>query len=339
MAAIRNSITTVCASLLLAACGSTSEAPASTKSEVINEGSLGAEDSGPDSQSGWDLVWSDEFDGNAIDDGKWSFNIDCWGGGNEERQCYTDRAENASLEDGKLVITARKEEYSGPALPPHMREGADDPDAQATKPFTSARLVTQGNAAWQYGRIEVRAKLPQGQGTWPAIWMLPEDEAYGTWAASGEIDIMEAVNLGVPCEECPNGQESTILGTLHFGGLWPDNSLNSTEISYPAVLDGFHTFGIVWQPGRMVWTVDGRVFAEKRSEDWFTTATDEANAPFDKPFHLILNLAIGGGLPEKRGLMGVSEEGFPKRMEVDWVRVWECNSQADEPGSCAWTGD
>lgn len=115
-----------------------------------------------------------------------------------------------------------------------------DPEALATKPFTSARMVTRARAAWQYGRIEVRAKLPQGQGTWPAIWMLPESNAYGTWASSGEIDIPEAVNLGVPCARCPGGRESTILGTLHFGGRWPDNALKSSEMSAPEVLEGFH---------------------------------------------------------------------------------------------------
>ena len=188
----------------------------------------------PGREDGWELVWSDEFDGTGIDRSKWNFDVDCWGGGNDERQCYTDRTENARVADGRLIITARKEDYTGPAWPPHMRNGDRDPDAQATKPYTSARLVTRGNAAWTYGRIEVRARLPQGQGTWPAIWMLPEDQDYGTWAASGEIDILEAVNLGIPCAECPSGREDTILGTLHFGGQWPDNAYSSTETHAPS---------------------------------------------------------------------------------------------------------
>ncbi|WP_234026908.1 family 16 glycosylhydrolase [Erythrobacter sp. HKB08] len=289
----------------------------------------------PGTESGWTLVWSDEFDGEAIDRTKWSFDVDCWGGGNEERQCYRDDPSNAAIEDGKLVITARREEHTGAAWPPHLRASMPDPDRQATKPFTSARLVTKGNAAWKYGRIEVRAKLPQGQGVWPAIWMLPEDNTYGGWASSGEIDILEAVNLGVPCAKCPTGREDTILGTLHFGGQWPDNALHSSEVHATDVLDGFHTFGIVWDEGVIEWTFDGRVFARKTSDNWWSAGSDAPNAPFDQAFHLLLNLAIGGGLPEGRGLGGVSEEGFPKRMEVDWVRVWRCDARAGEDGSCA----
>ena len=302
---------------------------------VIVPGELGPVGEGPHLADGWQLVWSDEFDAARIDRSRWDFDVDCWGGGNNERQCYTDRPQNARIEDGRLVIEARRESFTGPALPLAMRAGAADTAATATKPFTSARLVTRGKATWKYGRIEVRAKLPQGQGTWPAIWMLPEDSAYGGWALSGEIDIMEAVNLGVACAECPGGRESTILGTLHFGGRWPDNALHSAEIAYSPVLDGFHTFGLVWTPQRMTWMVDGRVFAVKTAGDWYTDADPSRAAPFDKRFHLLLNLAIGGGLPEGRGLGGVSEDGFPKRMEVDWVRVWQCDAGASEAGSCA----
>ncbi|MEL6877589.1 MAG: glycoside hydrolase family 16 protein [Pseudomonadota bacterium] len=288
----------------------------------------------PGEETGWQLVWQDEFEGEEIDRTNWDFDVDCWGGGNEERQCYRDDPSNASVRDGKLVITARNETHTGPALPPHLRAEADDLDATATKPFTSARLVTRGKAAWKYGRIEVRAKLPQGQGTWPAIWMLPEDNVYGGWASSGEIDIMEAVNLGTPCDECPEGVESTILGTLHFGGFWPENSLDSSEMYAPEVLDGFNTFGIIWAPGRIEWTLNGKVFARKDADAWWSVGSDEREAPFDQRFHLILNLAIGGGLPERRGLGGVDERGFPKNLEIDWVRVWKCDEQDDSDVDC-----
>ncbi len=288
---------------------------------------------------GWQLVWSDEFSGETIDRANWGFDEDCWGGGNEERQCYTSKDRNASIENGKLVITALREETTGPALPPYLRTTDAERKAQATKPFSSARMTTRGKAAWRYGRIEIRAKFPQGQGTWPAIWMLPETNSYGGWAASGEIDILETVNLGVPCEKCPTGREDTILGTLHFGDFWPDNLLTSTEISFPEVLDGFHTYGIVWSEGRFDWTVDGTVYATKTAKDWSTVSSDDPNAPFDRPFHLILNLAIGGGLPEGRGLGGVSEEGFPKQMEVDWVRVWQCGDDAASVANCSGSGD
>lgn len=275
-------------------------------------------------QDGWALVWSDEFDGDKVDRAKWGFDVDCWGGGNDEHQCYTRSSRNAAIEDGKLVITARHERTIGPALPAHMRRSSPNPEAQATREFSSARLTTRGKASWLYGRFEVRARLPQGQGTWPAIWMLPERETYGSWAASGEIDILEAVNLGVPCAKCPGGRENTILGTLHFGGKWPNNQHKGEEVPFPEVLDGdFHTYAVEWQPGRMVWTVDGRPFAERRAQEWSTTGSTRPGAPFDQPFHLILNLAIGGKLAETRGLGGVRLDGYPKRMEVDWVRVWQ----------------
>lgn len=275
-------------------------------------------------EADWSMVWSDEFEGSKIDSKKWSFDIDCWGGGNDERQCYTKSRRNVAIEDGKLVITARQERVTGPALPPHLRFGSALPDAKATRAFSSARLTSRGKAAWRYGKIEVRAILPQGQGTWPAIWMLPDKANYGPWAASGEIDILEAVNLGVPCAKCPGGRENTILGTLHFGGKWPNNKHKGEEVAFPGVLDGeFHTYAIEWFPDRITWQVDGRTYAERTVSEWSTTGSSAPGAPFDQPFHLIINLAIGGKLAESRGVGGVRLDGNPKRMEVDWVRVWQ----------------
>ena len=271
----------------------------------------------------WQLVWADEFDGTAIDPAKWGFEVDCWGGGNNERQCYTASTRNAAVVDGKLLITARRQRATGPALPKALRTAGTDPNAEASRDFTSARLTTKGKAAWRYGRIEVRASLPQGQGTWPAIWMLPEADRYGRWAASGEIDILEAVNLGVPYAACPGGRENTILGTLHFGGVWPANAQASTEVHAPQVLEGFHTYAIEWQPDRIVWQIDGRTFAERRSSEWWSAGSTAPGAPFDQPFHLILNLAIGGKLAETRGAGGISDRDFPKRLAIDWVRVWQ----------------
>lgn len=276
---------------------------------------------GPARGEDWQLVWSDEFNGPGIDPAHWTLADDCWGGGNAERQCYTPRTKNAAVVDGKLVITARREHTSGPALPIDQR--AADPHRRVSLDYSSARLTTRGKAAWRYGRIEVRALLPQGQGSWPAIWMLPEGETYGKWAASGEIDILEAVNLGVPCKTCAGGREDTILGTLHFGGTWPANVHSGDEVHFPAVLEGFHTYAIEWTPERIAWLVDGRVYAERRPGSWRTTASTAPGAPFDQPFHLVLNLAIGGGLAESRGLGGVSPEDFPRRLVIDWVRVWQ----------------
>ena len=287
----------------------------------------------PGRERGWTLVWSDEFEGSSVDRSKWDFDRDCWGGGNSERQCYTDRPANAAVGGGLLTITARKERFTGPAQPAPMRPASGEA-ANVTKDYTSARMVTRGKASWTYGRIEVRAKLPAGQGTWPAIWMLPEDKTYGPWAASGEIDILEAVNLGVACAGCPGGRENTILGTLHFGGNWPKNALNSTETNAIGILDGFHTFGLVWAPGRIDWTYDGRVYATKRRGEWWSAASANPDAPFDRPFHLILNLAVGGGLSEERGLKGVDETIWPRAMEVDWVRVWQCRPEGASARSC-----
>ena len=177
----------------------------------------------------WQMVWSDEFDGTAVDRSKWSFADDCWGGGNKERQCYVDRPANAAVADGILTITARAGETTGPAIPSDQAKPGVAVPVQ-TKPFNSAKLLTKGKAAWTYGRFRIRARLPHGQGTWPAIWMLPDHNRYGPWAASGEIDIMEVVNLGARCPECPGGIEDRLLGTLHFGGPPPANRLKGDEV-------------------------------------------------------------------------------------------------------------
>ena len=296
---------------------------------------LGATPAGaaPDAK-GWQLVWVDEFDGRAIDRAKWNYDVDCWGGGNDERQCYTDHRRNAQVRNGKLIITARKERATGPAFPDTQRTDSKKARATATKEYSSARLVTRGNAAWRYGKIEVRAKLPKGQGTWPAIWMLPKSDHYGPWARSGEIDILEAVNLGVTCKDCAGGRENRILGTLHFGDSWPGNKLKGSEIALPGAADDFHVFGVIWEAGRIIWTVDGRQYAEQKAGDWHTSGSTHPNAPFDQPFYLILNLAIGGKLAETRGTKGVDPRGFPKDFEIDWVRVWQCDKDPANGTGC-----
>lgn len=281
---------------------------------------------------GWRLVWSDEFDGTALDPAKWVAAEDCWGGGNQERQCYRPGPANHRVHDGVLDIVARREASTGPAFPADQRTTPDRARAQATKPYTSARLSTAGRASWRYGRIEVRARLPQGQGTWPAIWMLPEDWAYGGWARSGEIDIMEAVNLGEPCAECTGGVENRTLGTIHFGGEPPRNRYITADTAIPGARDGFHTYAIEWDAERIIWFVDGRRFATRAAHEWHTLGSDRAGAPFDRPFHLILNLAIGGHLPEGRNRKGVDARDFPKTMTIDWVRVWQSADTADKAG-------
>ena len=283
---------------------------------------------GEDSQSpSWQLVWSDEFNGPEIDPAKWTHEINCWGGGNQERQCYTDRTENARIDEGMLVIEAHLENSEGPAWPVAMRNTSERQNETKAQPFTSARLVTRGNASWQYARIEVRAELPRGQGTWPAIWMMPEDSVYGGWAASGEIDIMEAVNLGAPCEECPDGVEDHVHGTLHYGDHWPDNEYSGHFMSASNRAEGFHTYAIEWTPAGISWFVDGEAYLRQTPDDWHTDTwrwRKGRDAPFDQAFHLILNFAVGGAWPERENLGGYSTENFPKTMKIDWVRVYQC---------------
>lgn len=278
---------------------------------------------------GWQLVWSDEFDDTTINTSNWTFDVDCWGGGNDERQCYTDRAENAHVADGILVIEARREAWSGPPLPERWGRTGDP----VSRDYTSARLTTRGLAAWRYGRFEIRAQLPFHQGSWPAIWMLPEDSVYGGWAASGEIDIMEAINLGETCADCASGIEDRVWGTIHYGGPSPDNTYsgNSVALDDPAA---FHTYGLEWTPDEIIWLLDGEPYARQTADAWHTTGSDGASAPFDQAFHIILNLAIGGTWPESSNLGGVSEQDFPRQLRIDFVRVYACPSDPETLQSC-----
>jgi beta-glucanase (GH16 family) len=269
----------------------------------------------PASPPGWTLVWHDEFDGAALDRGKWTFELGngfkagtsyVAGWGNDELEFYTDRADNAFVKDGALHLKAIKEDYQGCRC-------------------TSARVVTRGLYAKTYGRFEFRAKLPLGQGVWPAIWLLPQDCAYGAWAASGEIDILEA-----------RGQEPTkVLGTLHYGSRWPKNTYSGATDVLPdhGAIDAFHVYALEWDAGEIRWYVDGALYSTK-SFWWSSSKHDGAGngvdpqgeadlnpwpAPFDKPFYILLNLAVGGrflGNPDVR-------TPFPAEMVINYVRVYQ----------------
>jgi beta-glucanase (GH16 family) len=246
------------------------------------------------------LIWSDEFNGHVLDPGKWVIERDCWGGGNQERQCYGDAAANVAVSGGALCLTARQETAQGPARPPE--QGASE---IVSRQFTSGRIETKGLASFRYGRIEVRARLPMGQGLWPAIWMLPEHDNYGPFPRSGEIDIAEAVDLGVRCRGC----RDEVRGSIHAGP-----SLEGMQSAGRATRldpDAFHVFALEWTPRRMIWSVDGRRY--------FSRPTKK---PFDERFHLILNLAVGGRWPETAGTGGVDAAALPATMMVDWVRVY-----------------
>jgi beta-glucanase (GH16 family) len=254
-------------------------------------------DGPPDGSGEWNLVWNDEFDGTALDSRKWSMTDSygrdpCFGGGNQEQQCYTSSLDNVRVVDGKLVLTARPE--AG------LEQG---------RSYTSGRVQSAGKADFTYGKFEARIKLAGGQGSWPAFWMLPTGQSYGSWPLSGEIDIMEAVNLGV--------DNQAVLGTLHFGA--PHRYIGGeTTIDD---INAFHTFTVEWYPDEMRWSVNGSQYASKIENEWFSSgAIGDANAPFDRDFHMILNLAIGGQLPGPTDGLN-----FPRQMEVDYVRVYECD--------------
>ena len=294
--------------------------------------------------SDWKLVWSDEFDGTSIDTTKWNHEINCDGGGNNEKQCYTDAPENSFVSDGTLKIVA---------LP--AEEGA-------ALPYTSARLNTKGKGDFTYGRFEVRAKLPSGQGSWPAFWMLPTDEVYGGWPNSGEIDVVESVNLNVSDAE---GQvENKVYGTLHYGKDWPDNVHSGKDYSLPDGVnpaDDYHVYAVEWQEGEIRWYMDGNLYATQRKSEvrsnakgqavglayqgWFTEYHDAAtgelttfwdNAPYDQDFHMLLNFAVGGDWPEAVNATGVDAGAFTNGQifEVDYVRVYQCQSNVETGKGC-----
>ncbi len=282
---------------------------------------------------GWKLVFSDEFDGTAIDPAKWHAYQDCWGGGNMERECYTRRPDNVAVHDGQLDLTAHFEKATGPALSEDMpRDGVIPPPA--TKPFTSGKVSTKGKFTLTYGRVEVRAKSPTGQGVWPAIWLLPEKDLYGPWPGSGEIDVMEAVNLGVKCGSCIGGVENQIYGTIHYGSNMHHYQGLSQQKGFalPKGSEGdWHTYRVDWSPDEMVWYIDGKDYSHIKLHNWrdplqkTVPAPAVGNAPFDRPFYLILNLAIGGQWPESHDQGGVQLAGFPKSLSIDWVHIYQCD--------------
>ncbi len=264
----------------------------------------------------WRLVWSDEFDGDHLDTAKWSYVVDCAGGGNDERQCYVDAPDIVAVKDGTLRITARKRPTTGPA-----RFGGG-PGPTRTQDYASGRITTKGKASWRYGRFEARMRVPGGQGVWPAFWMMPETEAYGRWPRSGEIDILETINLGAACQTCADGKENRAFGTLHFAGDADGRHKQSGHNTpIPTSPDGFHVYAVEWSPEAIAWSIDGHEYARSTPADWKKTDAPEGSAPFDQPFHIILNLAFGGRWPEGANAKGVDDAALPATLEVDWVRV------------------
>jgi beta-glucanase (GH16 family) len=331
--------------IILAGCASNGEKAATSDHVLLTSSTPKAHviDYGPVQRSeAWQLVWRDEFDGDEIDKNKWRHEENCWGGGNNEKQCYTDRKVNSFVKDGVLHIVAKEGNFTGPATP----DGSSR--VKATLPYTSARLNTKDKGDWKYGRFEIRAKLPSGQGTWPAIWMMPTDAVYGTWAASGEIDILEAVNLKTLSSETGAAEgelESRVFGSLHFGQTWPGNAHIGQATHLPGnanPADDFHTYAIEWEEGEIRWYVDDHHFATQTADGWWSQYKKNGmlvnaphNAPFDERFHLLLNLAVGGNWSANANHGGIDSSVFPQTLLVDYVRVYQCSKDLETGKGCA----
>ena len=234
--------------------------------------------------------------------------------GNNEDQCYVSDAKNSFVQDGSLHIATIKDRPSGAVGGPENNQN------MVSKGHSSARMVTQDKVDWKYGRIEASMKIPCGQGLWPAFWMMPATSEYGGWAASGEIDIMEAVNL-----DCDADQHQ-VHGTLHYGASWPNNIHSGTHaITQESAVTNFHSYAVEWEPGEIRWFLDGIQFATQ--SNWCTESAPFP-APFDQSFFIILNVAVGGTWPGPPN----DSTTFPQRMEVDYIRVYQC-PEGQECGS------
>lgn len=287
-------------------------------------------------EAGWELVWADEFSGTELDRTKWTPEISCWGGGNDERQCYTDRPRNIQVRDGLLNLIAKKESFSGPTFPPEFGRSG-----RTRQSYTSGKVRTRGLADWRYGRIEVRAKPPAGQGTWPAVWMMPAEDYYGAWPLSGEIDILEAVNLGAACPDCEGDVgENRTISALHFGDTAPKNDFVDARVALPdgsLPSDDFHVWAAEWAEGEIRFFLDGVQYFRATSEDWHTAsprAEANPNAPFDRPFYIMANLAIGGRLAEKNNEKGVSAAAARSVFQIDWIRIYQCKDDKEKGRAC-----
>lgn len=248
----------------------------------------------------YNIVWSDEFNGTSINHSYWGYDIGNGppaGWGNNELEYYTSNTQNAYVSNGLLHIVALKQSTNGFS-------------------YTSARMKSSGLFFKKYGRFEWRAKLPAGQGYWPALWMFPEDSVYGGWAASGEIDVME----------CKGNAPTNVLGTIHYGGPYPANTQSfGPSYTFPNgdSVTNFHTYAVQWATNSIAWLVDGQIY--ETQTNWFSSSTTNTSnknpypAPFDQTFFIIMNLAVGGNF-------GGNPDGttvFPGDMQVDYVRVYD----------------
>jgi beta-glucanase (GH16 family) len=255
--------------------------------------------------AGWKLVWSDEFDKpGPPDPAKWEYEEGFVR--NNEQQFYTrGRTENARIEDGLLIIEARKEQFRNPGFDSNVQGQSRTRRNREFAEYTSASLTTRGKASWTYGRIEVRAKLPSGRGTWPAIWTLGTNRPAG-WPACGEIDIMEFVGFDP-------GVVHANIHTRKYNHV--QKTGKGSQITIPDASEAFHVYALEWDADQLTFFVDGKKYFTYQNEGSGADAW-----PYDKDQYLILNLAIGGAWG---GQKGIDEACFPQRYYIDYVRVYQ----------------
>lgn len=258
-------------------------------------GVCAAQSPAPPQNSGWELAWSDEFNGSngsPPDPAKWVLETGGGGWGNNELEYYTDRPKNVFQQEGNLVITALEEKY----------KGADG----VARNYTSARLKTQGKFSQTFGRFEARIKIPRGQGIWPAFWMLGDNIGEAGWPRCGEIDIME--NIGK--------EPRMVHGTIHGPGYSGDKGIGA-PFSLPSAQnfgDDFHVFAVEWEQNAIRFYVDDHLYATRMPAD----LPPGSKWVYDHPFFLLLNVAVGGGWPGNPDASSI----FPQTMLVDYVRVY-----------------
>ena len=246
----------------------------------------------------WTITFQDEFDGkagHAPSVSNWIRDLGGGGFGNNELESYTDGNANAFLDGkGHLVIEARKEPTTG-------SDGIK-------REYSSARLLTKGKFSQKYGRVEARIKIPRGQGIWPAFWMLGDDIGTAGWPGCGEIDILESVG---PVAK-------TVYGTLHGPGYSGGSGIQGKYLSEKPLSDDFHIYAIEWEPGEIRWFFDDKCYSTIKRE-----RVGEKGWPFDQPFYIIMNLAIGGYWPGNPD----ATTTFPQQMLIDYVRVYKQTSK------------
>jgi beta-glucanase (GH16 family) len=235
-----------------------------------------------------ELVWSDEFSGTSLNTSVWNYETGGNGWGNNELENYTAGTNNAYLQNGSLVIEAKKEKLGN-------------------NNYTSARLTTSGKKSFTYGRVDIKAKVPVSKGIWPALWMLGQNINTVNWPACGEIDIMENIGETKPSKN---------YGTAHWG-LSASSHLSSggsSALTTGLYSDSFHVYSINWTADKIQWLIDDVKYYEVTKQQ-----ITGGNFPFDKPFFIILNVAVGGNWPGSPD----ATTTFPQKMYVDYIRVYQ----------------